>query len=53
MQTTRNLLTAATLGKAFLSAISDVGFQAITAKFNNIPAYKVISRQLKFAKSHE
>lgn len=46
MQTTRNLLTAATLGKAFLSAISDVGFQAITAKFNNIPAYKVISRQL-------
>lgn len=46
MQTTRNLLTASTLGKAFLSAISDVGFQAITARFNNIPAYKVLNRQL-------
>jgi hypothetical protein len=46
MQTTRNLLTAAFLGKAFLSALSDVGFQAITARFNNIPAYKVMSRQL-------
>lgn len=46
MQTTRNLLTASTLGKAFLSSISDIGFQAITARFNNIPAYKVLNRQL-------
>lgn len=47
LQTTRNYLTASTLGKAFLSAISDVGFQAITSKYNNIPAMKVISRQVK------
>ena len=46
MQGTRNLLTASTLGKAFLSSISDIGFQAITARYNNIPAYKVLSRQL-------
>jgi hypothetical protein len=44
-QTTRNYLTAATLGKAFLSAISDVGFQAITSHYNNIPALKVMRRQ--------
>ena len=46
MQSTRNLLTAAFLGKAFLSAISDEGFTALTANFNNIPAFKVISRKL-------
>jgi hypothetical protein len=39
-------LTASTLGKAFLSSISDIGFQAITARYNNIPAYKVLKRQL-------
>jgi hypothetical protein len=46
MQTTRNLLTSAFLGKAFLSAISDTGFEAITANYNNIPAFKVVSRKL-------
>ena len=46
MQTTRNLLTAAFLGKAFLSAISDTGFEAITANYNKIPAIKVFSRKL-------
>jgi hypothetical protein len=46
MQSTRNLLTASTLGKAFLSAFSDIGFQAMTANYNNIPAFKVLSRQL-------
>jgi hypothetical protein len=46
MQTTRNLLTSAFLGKAFLSAISDTGFEAITANYNNIPAFKVISRKM-------
>lgn len=47
MQTTRNLLTAAILGKAFLSALSDIGFQAITSNFNKVPAFKVLSRQLR------
>ena len=46
MQTTRNLLTSAFLGKAFLSAISDTGFEAITANYNNIPAFKVMSRKM-------
>lgn len=45
--TTRNLLVAAKLGKAFLSAFSDIGFQAITSKYNNISAFKVLSGQLK------
>ena len=40
-QTTRNLLTATTLGGAFISAISDVGFQLITAKHNAIPVVKI------------
>lgn len=46
MQSVRNVLVASTLGKAFLSSISDVGFQVITARFNNIPSVKVLSRQL-------
>lgn len=44
MQSTRNVLTASTLGAAFLSAISDVGFAAIGAKANNIPIYKQYQR---------
>ena len=47
MQATRNVLVASTLGKAFLSALSDVGFQAVTAKFNNIPAFKVLRRHMQ------
>lgn len=46
MQTTRNLLTAANLGKAFLSAISDTTFQAITANYNGLPFMKVMKRQM-------
>jgi hypothetical protein len=44
MQTTRNVLTASTLGKAFLSAISDTGFQAITSMYNGVPAMRVFKR---------
>jgi hypothetical protein len=43
----RNVITAAFLGKAFLSAISDVGFQIITTRYNNIPTVKTLGRQLK------
>jgi hypothetical protein len=46
MQSTRNVLTASTLGGAFLSAFSDIGFQALTSRYNNVPAFKVLSRQL-------
>jgi len=42
MQSVRNVITASTLGKAFLSAFSDIGFQAITARYNNLPALKVV-----------
>ena len=46
MQSTRNLLVASTLGKAFLSAFSDIGFQAITAKYNGIKPLKVLNKQM-------
>lgn len=46
MQSTRNVLVASTLGRAFLSALSDVGFQAVTAKYNNVPAFKVLRRHM-------
>lgn len=50
MQSTRNVLTASTLGKAFLSAFSDIGFQAITAKYNKLPALKVFNKHLSLMK---
>ena len=53
MQSTRNVLSAALLGKAFLSALSDVGFQAITSKYNNLPALKVLSRHMKLMTDEE
>lgn len=46
MQSTRNTLVASTLGKAFLSALSDIGFQAITSRLRGIPTFRVLSRQL-------
>lgn len=46
MQSVRNVITASTLGKAFLSAFSDIGFQAITARYNNLPALKVLNKQM-------
>ena len=45
-QSVRNILVSSTLGSAFLSALSDTGFSAITSKFNGIPAAKVFQRQL-------
>lgn len=46
MQSTRNLLVASHLGGAFLSSLSEIGFQAITSKYNSIPAFKSISRAI-------
>ena len=46
MQTTKNIIVASTLGRAFLSAISDIGFQAITSKYNNISSAKVLGRTM-------
>lgn len=43
----RSVQTAAKLGSATLSAVSDVGFQVATRKFNGLPARKVLSGYLK------
>lgn len=45
-QTTRNFITANTLGAAFLSAMSDTGFQFLASKANGIPAVKVYREML-------
>lgn len=44
---TRQVLTAAQLGSAVLSAVSDVAFSRITSKFNGISHWKVMRSQLK------
>ena len=46
LEATRNVLTSVTLGGAFISALSDAGFVAMTAKMNNIAPLKVIQQQL-------
>lgn len=43
----RNVLTAAMLGGAFISAISDVTFARITAKLNGIPASGALGRHMR------
>jgi len=47
MESTRNVIVASTLGGAFLSALSDVAYQGITTRYNNIPAIKTFKRQLE------
>lgn len=44
-QSTRNVITASTLGGAFLSSVSDIPMSGITSKYNGIPALKVWKRQ--------
>lgn len=53
MQATRNTLVASTLGKAFLSAISDLGFGFVTSKYNSVPALKVLKRHMQLMGSEE
>jgi len=45
--TTRSMLVAAQLGSAMLSALSDMGFGAITSRFVGLRYDKVIGKQLK------
>lgn len=45
-QSARNVLTASTLGSAFLSAIADLGFSTITSRVNNLSPVAVINRQM-------
>ncbi len=42
-----NILVASTLGKAFLSALSDTGFQAIESSYRGLPIFRSIGNQLK------
>lgn len=46
VQTTRNVLVASTLGKAFLSALGDVAFSGITAKYDGMAATRTLAKQL-------
>jgi hypothetical protein len=46
MATTKSGLSAAILGKAFLSALSDLGFGALTTNFNGIKTFKTLSTQM-------
>ncbi len=47
LATTRGLLTAAQLGSAALSAVSDINFGRLAAAYNGIPQFRVMRRQLK------
>jgi len=47
MQSTRNVITASTLGGAMLSSVSDVPMSAITANYNGMSMLKVWKTQLK------
>jgi len=53
MQSTRNVITASRLGKAFLSAISDEGFTAVTAGYNDLPVSKILATKVKLASGTE
>lgn len=52
-QSVRNVIVASTLGRAFLSAVSDVGFQVVTSKRNTIPALKVLKRHMSLMTNEE
>lgn len=47
MQGTSNLVTAGILGSAFLSAVSDAGFNVLTSQWNGFSPIKSIVRQMK------
>jgi len=44
----RNIISAAYLGGAFLSAISDIAFLKLTRQYGNIPTQKIMSRYMSF-----
>lgn len=47
----RSVLISAQLGSAFLSSISDIGTQALTARYNGLQATKVLARTVKLMAS--
>ena len=46
-QAVRNIDQAALLGTAFISAVSDVGFQLITAQYNKLPTLRILGKTLQ------
>lgn len=44
----RNVISAAYLGSAFISAIGDVAFLKLTRQYGNIPTQKIMSRYMSF-----
>lgn len=53
MSNTRATLTASQLGSAVISAISDVGFTAMTAHFNGMKPTRVMKRAISLTKDSE
>lgn len=47
INTLRNLMSSALLGKAPVIATTDLGYGQMAAKFNGIPQHKLLMRQLK------
>jgi len=47
LQAGKDIITASTLGAAFLSAIVDTAFSTITFAYNKIPFTKAVGRQIK------
>lgn len=47
IQGSRNVLVAAKLGSAFLSAITDIGYTAANAAFNGLPATRIMAAGIK------
>ena len=43
----RNIETATKIGSAMLSAIADIGFAGLTARFNGVPIFKTYLRSLR------
>ncbi|BAQ86492.1 putative internal virion protein [uncultured Mediterranean phage uvMED] len=46
-QAIRNIDQAALLGTAFISAVSDTGFQLITAQYNKLPTFRILGKTLQ------
>lgn len=51
-QAVRSFLTSALLGGASISATTDVGFQAVTRRFNGLPVAGAITGYLKLLRPH-
>lgn len=51
--TVTNMLVASTLGHAFLSALSDVGFHGITSAYRGLPVMRGFGKQIRLMKDEQ